>query len=163
LISFPAGTEMVQFPALAFTPQGSDDPALPGPGFPIRKSPRQRSLASSTGLIAGSCVLHRLLMPRHPPCALNNLTQFRNLSTSPPLPTPRGPPRRLSPTTIPIRRCQRTSRTLGPRGLSKIGSRLRIHRSVVTFRDRASCEDGFGSRDSWHRTRRHCAGSPERR
>ena len=32
------------------------------------------SVTSSPRLIAGSYVLHRLLVPRHPPCALNNLT-----------------------------------------------------------------------------------------
>lgn len=44
------------------------------PGFPIRKSSNHSSVASSSRLIAGSYVLHRLLVPRHPPCALSNLT-----------------------------------------------------------------------------------------
>jgi hypothetical protein len=44
--------------------------ALPRVGFPIRKSPDQSSLSSSPGLIAAFRVLHRLLVPRHPPCAL---------------------------------------------------------------------------------------------
>src|SRR3954469_20088785 len=44
------------------------------PGFPIRKSSDQSSVDSSPRLIAASYVLHRLLVPRHPPCALNNLT-----------------------------------------------------------------------------------------
>ena len=39
-------------------------------GFPIRTSPDHRVLARFPELIAGSCVLHRLLQPRHPPCAL---------------------------------------------------------------------------------------------
>ena len=44
-------------------------------GCPIRKS-RDRSLVtSSPGLIAGSYVLHRLLTPRHPPCALTRSRQ----------------------------------------------------------------------------------------
>jgi hypothetical protein len=42
-------------------------------GFPIRKSPDQSLVADSPGLIAGSNVLLRLLVPRHPPCALINL------------------------------------------------------------------------------------------
>lgn len=42
-------------------------------GFPIRTPPDHSSVASSPGLIAGSNVLHRLLMPRHPPCALKCL------------------------------------------------------------------------------------------
>ena len=50
----------------------TDDPC--GPGFPIRKSQDQSSVTSSPGHIAGSNVLHRLSTPRHPPCALNNLT-----------------------------------------------------------------------------------------
>ena len=49
------------------------DAALPAPGFPIRKSPDRSLVADSPGLIAGSYVLHRLLVPRHSPCALINL------------------------------------------------------------------------------------------
>src|SRR5690348_11047145 len=45
------------------------------PGFPIRKPPDHSLAADSPGLIAGSNVLHRLLVPRHPPCALKNLAQ----------------------------------------------------------------------------------------
>jgi hypothetical protein len=44
-------------------------------GFPIRKSSDQSSVDSSPRLIAASYVLHRLLVPRHPPCALINLPQ----------------------------------------------------------------------------------------
>src|SRR3954447_11856822 len=44
-------------------------------GSPIRTPSDQRSVGSSPRLIAASHVLHRLLMPRHPPCALNNLTK----------------------------------------------------------------------------------------
>ena len=47
--------------------------ALPRVGFPIRKSPDQRLFSVSPGLIAAVHVLHRLLMPRHPPCALIHL------------------------------------------------------------------------------------------
>ena len=43
------------------------------PGFPIRTSPDHCVLARSPRLFAGSYVLHRLLLPRHPPCALNCL------------------------------------------------------------------------------------------
>ncbi len=42
-------------------------------GFPIRKSSDQRSVDSSPRHIAASHVLHRLSMPRHPPCALRHL------------------------------------------------------------------------------------------
>ena len=44
--------------------------ALPPVGFPIRKSPDQSLLGSSPRLIAAINVLHRLLVPRHSPCAL---------------------------------------------------------------------------------------------
>ena len=43
-------------------------------GFPIRKSWYQRPVIDSSRLIADSHVLLRLPMPRHPPCALKNLT-----------------------------------------------------------------------------------------
>ena len=77
LFSLPAGTEMFHFPAF---PPGSLCVQLPvtrhddARGFPIRKSWPQRPVIDSTRLIADSHVLHRLPMPRHPPCALENLT-----------------------------------------------------------------------------------------
>ena len=43
------------------------------PGFPIRTSSDPRSVDSSPRHIAASHVLHRLSMPRHPPCALQHL------------------------------------------------------------------------------------------
>src|SRR5690606_35482264 len=55
---------------------GDDGPQHP-PGSPIRTSPDQRLAGDSPRLIAASHVLHRLLMPRHPPCALHNLTTQR--------------------------------------------------------------------------------------
>ena len=76
LLSFPVGTEMFHFPT--FPP-----PALcvhagamghyAHSGFPIRRSPDRSLVADSPGLIAGSYVLLRLLVPRHSPCALINL------------------------------------------------------------------------------------------
>ena len=48
-------------------------------GSPIRTSSDQRSVDSSPRLIAASYVLHRPLMPRHPPCALKHL-QHKNQS-----------------------------------------------------------------------------------
>ena len=50
-------------------------------GFPIRTPSDQRSVGSSPRLIAASHVLHRLLVPRHPPCALNNLTTQKPRTT----------------------------------------------------------------------------------
>src|SRR5207248_1986438 len=64
---------MFQFPSLPprilFYSDASTS-ALPLVGFPIRKSRDQRSVSTSPGLIAAAHVLHRLLAPRHPPCAL---------------------------------------------------------------------------------------------
>src|SRR5687768_11917742 len=52
----------------------SNDAALPASGFPIRKSAGQRLFSASPRLIAAVHVLLRLLVPRHPPCALIILT-----------------------------------------------------------------------------------------
>ena len=49
---------------------GGSTRALPRVGFPIRKSSDQRMVSSFPRLIAAAHVLHRLLAPRHPPCAL---------------------------------------------------------------------------------------------
>src|SRR5689334_24665445 len=48
--------------------------ALPTLGFPIRASPGHWPFSASPGLIAAVHALHRLLVPRHPPCALPILT-----------------------------------------------------------------------------------------
>src|SRR6476660_2320182 len=50
------------------------DAALPAPGLPIRESTDQRLFNASPWLIAVVHALHRLLVPRHPPCALTILT-----------------------------------------------------------------------------------------
>ena len=59
-------------PAPMYSAQG--DTALPVPGFPIRVSAGQSLFSSSPRLIAAVHALHRLLVPRHPPCALTILT-----------------------------------------------------------------------------------------
>src|SRR5580692_10984194 len=53
---------------------GRGDGQLRPPGFPIRTPSDHSPVAGSPRIIAGSNVLHRLLVPRHPPCALINLT-----------------------------------------------------------------------------------------
>ena len=58
-----------------------DDRPLRRPGCPIRKSPDQSLLSGSPKLIAACHVLHRLLAPRHPPCALNSLTTIERATT----------------------------------------------------------------------------------
>src|SRR6476660_6196174 len=51
-----------------------DNAALPALGFPIRESTGQRLFSALPWLIAAVHALHRLLVPRHPPCALTILT-----------------------------------------------------------------------------------------
>src|SRR3712207_3172841 len=47
---------------------------LPAVGFPIRESADHRLFSASSRLIAAVHALLRLLVPRHPPCALDILT-----------------------------------------------------------------------------------------
>ena len=84
MLSLPAGTEMFHFPALpppALCVQAGVTGNYALSGFPIRKSPDQCLVADFPGLIAGSNVLLRLLVPRHPPCALINLATKMLAST----------------------------------------------------------------------------------
>ena len=76
LISLPPGTEMFHFPGLARTGL-CIQPTVPGlfpGGFPHSETPGSQPVCGSPRLIAAYRVLHRLLTPRHPPCALNSLT-----------------------------------------------------------------------------------------
>ena len=75
LFSSPTGTEMFHFPA--FPPHrllhsSAGDYTSLQPGFPIRTPSDQRSIGNSPRPIAALHVLHRLTVPRHPPCALKN-------------------------------------------------------------------------------------------
>ena len=49
----------------------------------IREPQDQSSFVNSPGLIADFHALHRLLMPRHPPCALSSLTTYIQNSHTP--------------------------------------------------------------------------------
>ncbi len=83
LISTPRGTKMFQFPrfppppygfrwgCVGMTPRALPHSGIPG-STPADGSPR---------LFAASHVLHRLLVPRHPPCALTNLATKMLAST----------------------------------------------------------------------------------
>jgi hypothetical protein len=91
-LSFPPGTEMVHFPGFArarlwihravrgFYPRG----------FPHSEIPGSKPACGSPRLIAACHVLHRLLLPRHPPCALSSLTTkfTQHTAASPPHPQP---------------------------------------------------------------------------
>jgi hypothetical protein len=83
LISFPRGTEMFQFPRLPPTRlciQRGVVAVLTALGFPIRESAGHWLFSASPRLIAAVHALLRLLVPRHPPCALLILTVIRHLS-----------------------------------------------------------------------------------
>jgi hypothetical protein len=71
-------------------------------GFPIRTSSDPRSVGSSPRHNAASHVLHRPLMPRHPPCALKHLQHKNQLIKKSKLhhnktPKERPQPRRKGP------------------------------------------------------------------
>ena len=70
LMSFPPGTEMFQFPGFAsFTYVFSERYPLPG-GLPHSDIHGSTPARGSPWLFAACHVLHRLLVPRHPPNAL---------------------------------------------------------------------------------------------
>jgi hypothetical protein len=51
---------------------------IKGSGFPHSEIPGSKLTYSSPRHIGVSAVLHRLLVPRHPPCALSNLTKLKS-------------------------------------------------------------------------------------
>src|SRR3954462_12004025 len=61
---------------------GAGDTTQLVPGFPIRTPWDHSSVDSSPRPIAASHVLHRLLVPRHPPSALDNLTTENKMLAS---------------------------------------------------------------------------------
>src|SRR5665648_17184 len=67
--------QFTHLPSLSLCVQLKDDRTLLRPGSPIGKSTGLRLLGASPWLIAAFHVLHRLLVPRHPPYALNILTE----------------------------------------------------------------------------------------
>ena len=85
LFSSPVGTEMFHFPTFPPTTlyiqvEVAGHNSGHFRGFPIRKSTDQSSFTSSPWLIAGYNVLHRLLMPRHPPIALSSLSPQQKIN-----------------------------------------------------------------------------------
>jgi hypothetical protein len=99
--------------------------ALPRVGFPIRKSPDRSLFSDSPRLIAAVHVLHRLLVPRHPPCALVLLNVRRSFSREHQLPLcsfqgAHGPRARRRAPTAPPRcavQCRPAVRSLEGRSL----------------------------------------------
>ena len=84
LFSLPMGTEMFHFPTspptrLYIHPVVTTHNTQRG--FPIRTPSDHSSFTNSPRLIADYRVLHRLLMPRHPPCALEHSPPHTNTQT----------------------------------------------------------------------------------
>ena len=80
LFSFPTGTEMVHFPALSSTTYvlSRGYLGINLDGFPHSEISGSTPVCGSPKLIAAYHVLHRLLVPRHPPYALSSLTILGN-------------------------------------------------------------------------------------
>ena len=76
VIYFPSGTEMVHFPGLAHTRLCIQRSVtrVHLVGFPHSEIHGSKPACGSPRLIAACHVLLRLLLPRHPPCALSSLT-----------------------------------------------------------------------------------------
>ena len=74
-LSLPRGTEMVHFPPFACSSLciQLDIPGFCPGGFPHSEISGSTPVCGSPKLIAACHVLHRLFLPRHPPCALSSL------------------------------------------------------------------------------------------
>jgi hypothetical protein len=75
-LSLPPGTEMVHFPGFARTHLCIQWAVVRvhRTGFPHSEISGSMPACGSPKLIAACHVFHRLLLPRHPPCALSSLT-----------------------------------------------------------------------------------------
>src|SRR3954447_22670195 len=74
---------MFQFPGLPPYPpiySAGGNAVLTALGFPIRESAGHWLFSASPRLIAAVHALHRLLVPRHPPCALPILTVIKRMN-----------------------------------------------------------------------------------
>ena len=70
LMSFPPGTEMFQFPRFASSTYVFSERYPIQGGLPHSDTPGSKLARSSPRIFAACHVLHRLLVPRHPPDAL---------------------------------------------------------------------------------------------
>ena len=84
LMSFPAGTEMFQFPAFASRTYVFSSGYPSQGGLPHSDIHGSTPARGSPWLFAACHVLHRLLVPRHPPNALLTLKPYRNRTKVPP-------------------------------------------------------------------------------
>jgi hypothetical protein len=131
---------MFQFPSLASGTYVFSDGSrgFAAGGFPIRKSPGQCLLGGSPELIAACHVLHRLLTPGHPPCALVRLTTTQRMKEF----------RTAHSESVVKERKRDTSRSIYRKMLS---TKARLRVAIRSPKIRASfalrAEDGGGERD----------------
>ena len=88
-MSFPPGTEMFQFPRFASKPYVFRLGYPIQGGLPHSDTPGSKLARSSPRIFAACHVLHRLLVPRHPPDALLSLKH--RAPRARPKPNPRSP------------------------------------------------------------------------
>jgi hypothetical protein len=108
---------MFQFPSLASGTYVFSDGSrgFAAGGFPIRKSPGQSLLGGSPELIAACHVLHRLLTPGHPPCALVRLTTTQRMKEFRTAHSESVVKEQERDETRPVyRSCRRSNRFIGP-------------------------------------------------
>jgi hypothetical protein len=79
-LSLPPGTEMFHFPGLPSATYAFSDGyrSITRGGLPHSEIPGSACVCHSPGLFAACHVLHRLPVPRHPPCALSNLSTCKS-------------------------------------------------------------------------------------
>src|SRR5712691_8245845 len=106
--------------------------ALPRVGFPIRKSRDQRLVSTSPALIAAAHVLHRLLAPRHPPCALVLLIEKNTLCVA-----------------------MEFSRCSGPKRPTRKPPHRTVSQNSAAYVDHSGARFQPGSGDPLHRGRRN--------
>ena len=136
--------------------------ALPRVGFPIRRSRDQRLVSTSPALIAAAHVLHRLLAPRHPPCALVLLIEKNTLCVAMEFSRcarTAGPP--ISSAGSQAEAWHRRNSKVRPitGGLSKLSSDC-LHRGRHSSR-RAGCSDDRSHRRAGS-LRSNCSGIPRK-
>ena len=101
------------------------------PGFPIRKSSDHSLVIDSPRLIADSYVLLRFLVPRHPPCALKNLSHKDARVHCVVLKVRAAPHRGVTPTVL---------GTWFVTGEVQTGSPVRRSRSRPSLQDPTTCQ-----------------------
>jgi hypothetical protein len=104
------------------------------PGYPIRTPWDHSSVDSSPRPIAASHVLHRLLVPRHPPYALTNLTTKIKRCSHPLCNSQQTTMRGAPPPTHPPRPHQQTTEGSGTGPPASLGTQRPGMRRACSFR-----------------------------